>query len=125
MKPSSLRQWATLILQVCAGQLTATEAARQLGVSRKTYYQWEARALRSLMQGLRPGRPGRPCVFRRHSDTDSDFIRTGFRRMSDSVPEFAGQCSGDIRTAIRDGPDSVPDQSGHRSGVSGQFFLPP
>jgi len=60
MKPSSLRQWATLILQVCAGQLTATEAARQLGVSRKTYYQWEARALRSLMQGLQPGRPGRP-----------------------------------------------------------------
>jgi hypothetical protein len=65
------------------------------------------------------------CVFRRHSDTDSDFIRTAFRRMSDSVPEFAGQCSGDIRTAIRDGPDSVPDQSGHRSGVSGQFFPPP
>jgi hypothetical protein len=59
------------------------------------------------------------------SDTDSDFIRTAFRRMSDSVPEFAGQCSGDIRTAIRDGPDSVPDQSGHRSGVSGQFFPPP
>lgn len=57
---STLRQWATLILQVRAGQLTATEAARQLGVSRKTYYQWEARALRSLMQGLRPGRPGRP-----------------------------------------------------------------
>jgi hypothetical protein len=56
---------------------------------------------------------------------DSDFIRTGFRRMSDSVPEFAGQCSGDIRTAIRDGSDSVPDQSGHCSGVSGQFFRRP
>jgi SNF2 family DNA or RNA helicase len=48
------------------------------------------------------------CVFRRHSDTDSDFIRTGFRRMSDSVPEVSGQQSGAIRTAIRDGPDSVP-----------------
>jgi type 1 glutamine amidotransferase len=41
------------------------------------------------------------CVFRRYSDTDSDFIRTGFRRMSDSVPEFAGQCSGLIRTPFR------------------------
>ena len=28
------------------------------------------------------------------SDTDSDSIRTGFRRMSDSVPEFAGQLLG-------------------------------
>jgi DNA-binding XRE family transcriptional regulator len=58
--PTSLRQWATLILQVRAGQLTATEAARQLRVSRKTYYQWERRALRGLLQALRLGRPGRP-----------------------------------------------------------------
>jgi transposase len=57
---TSLRQGATLILQVRAGQLTATEAARQMGVSRKTYYQWERRALRGLMQGLQPGQPGRP-----------------------------------------------------------------
>ena len=28
------------------------------------------------------------------SDTDSDSIRTGFRPMSDSVPEFAGQFLG-------------------------------
>ena len=28
------------------------------------------------------------------SDTDSDLIRTGFRSMSDSVPEFAGQFLG-------------------------------
>jgi DNA-binding XRE family transcriptional regulator len=36
---------AEIIVQVQSGQLTATEAARQLGVSRKTYYQWERRAL--------------------------------------------------------------------------------
>jgi hypothetical protein len=36
--------------------------------------------------------------------------------MSDSVPEFAGQRSGDIRTAIRDGPDKVPVGSGQCSG---------
>jgi transposase len=58
--PTSIRHWATLILQVRAGQLTATEAARQMGVSRKTYYQWERRALRGLIQGLQPGRTGRP-----------------------------------------------------------------
>jgi transposase-like protein len=55
-----VRQWAALILQVRSGQLTASDAARQMGISRKTYYQWERRALQGLMQGLQPGRPGRP-----------------------------------------------------------------
>jgi transposase len=55
-----VRQWAALILQVRAGQLTASDAARQMGISRKTYYQWERRALQGLMQGLQPGQPGRP-----------------------------------------------------------------
>lgn len=53
---------ATIILQVQAGQLSASEAARQLGLSRKTYYQWEKRALQGLMQGLEPGQPGRPAT---------------------------------------------------------------
>jgi len=56
------RQRATLILQVQAGQISASEAARQLGMSRKTYYQWEKRALEGLMQGLEPGSPGRPST---------------------------------------------------------------
>ena len=55
------------------------------------------------------------------SDTDSDLIRTGFRPMSDSVPELSGQGSDGIRTAFRNGSDSVPIRSGQRSGVSGQF----
>lgn len=54
------KQRATLILQVQSGQLSASQAARQLGMSRKTYYQWEKRALQGLMQGLEPGQPGRP-----------------------------------------------------------------
>jgi len=56
------RQRATLILQVQSGQTTASEAARQLGMSRKTYYQWEKRALQGLMGGLEPGLPGRPST---------------------------------------------------------------
>jgi hypothetical protein len=57
------RQRAQTILQVRAGQLTATQAAEQLGISRKSYYQWEQRALAALLQSLekRPtGRPRRP-----------------------------------------------------------------
>jgi transposase len=43
--------------------MTAKEAARQLGVSRKTYYLWESRGLEGMVQSLssRPaGRPEKP-----------------------------------------------------------------
>lgn len=40
--------------------MTAAEAARQLGVSRKTYYKWEQRGLAALLDGLSDQEPGRP-----------------------------------------------------------------
>lgn len=52
---------ARVIIQVQSGQMTATEAARQLGVSRKTYYQWEKRALLGMIHELEEKEPGRPA----------------------------------------------------------------
>jgi transposase len=40
--------------------MTATEAAKKLGVSRKTYYKWEQRGLASLLEGVQDHPPGRP-----------------------------------------------------------------
>ena len=54
------RQRAILILQVRAGQLRASQAARQLHISRQRYYQWEKRALRALLQALEDQPRGRP-----------------------------------------------------------------
>lgn len=54
------RRRAHIIVQVQAGRLTATEAAQQLGVSRKTYYQWERRALSGMMEALQDKESGRP-----------------------------------------------------------------
>ena len=57
------RQRAQLIMQVRSGVLTAEAAARQLGVSRKTYYKWERRALAAMVAVLGNrdhGRPARP-----------------------------------------------------------------
>jgi transposase-like protein len=54
------RQRAQVILQVRSGQITAKEGARQLGISRKTYYQWEKRALQGMIEGLEEQPPGRP-----------------------------------------------------------------
>lgn len=58
MTPAEQR--ASLILQVRTGQLTAQEAARQLGVSRQAFYKWERRALKALLQALQDQPAGRP-----------------------------------------------------------------
>jgi len=50
-----------VILEHLSGRLTATQAALDLGVSRKTFYEWLARAQEAMYQALmdRPG--GRPA----------------------------------------------------------------
>ncbi len=54
------RERAQLIMKVRCGLMTASEAAAQLGVSRKTYYKWEQRGLSALLDGLSDQEPGRP-----------------------------------------------------------------
>jgi transposase len=56
------RRRAALIVQVQCGQITATEAAAQLGVSRKTYYEWEKRALNAMVSALQDRSGGRPAT---------------------------------------------------------------
>ena len=56
------RERAAIILQVRSGALTATEGAERLGVSRKTYYEWEDRALQAMAFALENHAPGRPLV---------------------------------------------------------------
>ena len=51
---------AELIMKVRCGLMTAAQAAKQLGVSRKTYYKWEQRGLSALLDGLSDQSPGRP-----------------------------------------------------------------
>jgi len=54
------RDRAAIILQVRSGVLSATEGAERLGVSRKTYYEWEDRALKAMALALENHFPGRP-----------------------------------------------------------------
>ena len=56
------RKRAALIVQVQCGQITVTEAAAQLGVSRKTYYEWENRALQALVASQQDRPAGRPAT---------------------------------------------------------------
>lgn len=56
------RERASIILQVRSGALRATEGAERLGISRKTYYEWEDRALKAMALALENHAPGRPSV---------------------------------------------------------------
>jgi transposase len=76
------RRRAALIVQVQCGQITATEAANQMGVSRKTYYEWENRALQALVasQQERPG--GRPATPR---DAEKETLREQAQQMREQA----------------------------------------
>lgn len=54
------RQRALVILKVRSGVLTATQGALALGVSRKTYYEWEDKSLQAMALALENQPAGRP-----------------------------------------------------------------
>jgi transposase-like protein len=56
------RQRAAVVFAVRSGQITVEEGARRLGVSRKTYYEWESRALQAMTEAMEDRVPGRPTM---------------------------------------------------------------
>jgi transposase len=54
------RERALVILQVRSGALSVKEGAKLLGVSRKTYYEWEEKSLRAMALALENHSAGRP-----------------------------------------------------------------
>ena len=72
------RQRALVILQVRSGALTAKEGAARLGVSRKTYYEWEERALRAMALALENRPAGRSSV---PVDQEKETLRERIREL--------------------------------------------
>jgi transposase len=72
------RERAMVILQVRSGALTAKEGAKLLGVSRKTYYQWEERALKAMALALENRPAGRPAV---SMDEEKERLRERIREL--------------------------------------------
>ena len=60
-KEEQARQRMVVILQVRSGQLTATQGAALLEVSRKSYYGIERKALEGMLSALIPAKAGRPA----------------------------------------------------------------
>jgi transposase len=80
MTPSQLR--ASLILQVRAGQMTAQQAAQQLGISRQAFYKWERRALKALTQALEDQPAGRP---KSSTDPEKDQLKSRVEQLERQV----------------------------------------
>jgi transposase len=58
---AELREKLLLVMRVETGALRASDAARQMGVSRKTLYEWIRRGLEGMAAALAPRLAGRPA----------------------------------------------------------------
>jgi len=72
------RERALVILRVRSGALTTKQGAQDLGVSRKTYYEWEDRALKAMALALENRVAGRPSVF---TDEEKQRLRQRIREL--------------------------------------------
>jgi transposase len=76
------RQRAELIFKVRSGRMTATEAARTLGISRQQYYQWEQRALKALLSAVEDQPTGRP---RNPTDPEKEALQSRVQELEQQV----------------------------------------
>lgn|ERR1700733_8605403 len=76
------RQRAELIFKVRSGQMTATEAAQTLGISRQQYYQWEQRALQALLSAVENQPTGRP---RNLKDPEKEALQRRVQQLEQQV----------------------------------------
>jgi transposase len=72
------RERALVILHVRSGAITATEGAKLLGVSRKTYYEWEEKSLKAMAQALENHTAGRPSAL---IDPEKETLRAQIREL--------------------------------------------
>jgi len=72
------RERALMILQVRSGALTAKEGAKRLGVSRKTYYEWEEKSLKAMALALENRPSGRPPL---PADPEKEVLRERVREL--------------------------------------------
>jgi transposase-like protein len=71
MSDERAQKRARIIMQVRGGAMTAQQGAKQLGVSRKTYYEWEKKGLSAMMEALEDGDAGRPQAAQQDAEKEA------------------------------------------------------
>jgi len=84
------RERALVILRVRSGAMTAKQGAQALGVSRKTYYQWEERALKAMALALENHVAGRPSV---STDEEKEILRQRIRELEKKLDLAEKTCA--------------------------------
>jgi transposase len=79
---------AEVIFKVRSGQMTATAAAQELGISRQQYYQWEQRALQALLSSLEDQPTGRPKI---PTDPQKDQLQHRVQQLEQQVQDYQQQ----------------------------------
>jgi hypothetical protein len=120
------RRRAELILKVRSGLITATTAAAELGVSRKTYYEWEKRGLQAMMAALEDRQTGRP---KKPVDSEKETLRNQVdaleKRLAESeqtllIREMISDLPGIVgRRAENEQPGDVPSRKKGRKESPG------
>ena len=89
------RNRAAVIFAVRSGRITAEEGAKQLGISRKTYYEWEQRALEAMTDALDNGSPGRPALPR---DAEKEDLQKQISELRDKL--FVAEKTTEVRDML-------------------------
>ena len=89
------RKRAEVIFSVRSGQITAEDGAKQLGISRKTYYEWERRALEAMTDALENGSSGRP---RTPIDTEKDRLQEEIAELQNKL--FVAEKTVEVRDML-------------------------
>lgn len=89
------RKRAAVIFSVRSGRITADEGAKQLGVSRKTYYEWERRALEAMTDALENGASGRP---RTPIDTEKERLQEEIAQLQNKL--FVAEKTVEVRDML-------------------------
>lgn len=89
------RNRAAVIFAVRSGRITAEDGAKQLGISRKTYYEWERRALEAMTDALENGSPGRPALPR---DAEKEELQKQISELRDKL--FVAEKTTEVRDML-------------------------
>lgn len=75
-------QKAKVIFRVRGGTLSAKEGAALLGLSRKSYFEWEARGLKGMLSALTERPPGRP---KHEADPEKEAMRKRIAELEEDL----------------------------------------
>ena len=82
VKREEARKRVLVITRVMNGEITATQAADLLNMSRKSYYKWEERFMENMLSSVEDRAPGRPSI---EKDLEKGTLKKQLKDQSDQI----------------------------------------